>query len=139
MSQITPNLFVGSLHESFDSDFLDANGITHILNVAEEIDIVERVGRTYRKISITDDDMSADINLILDQCMEFITLAHGSKGVVMVHCLEGISRSVCVCLAYVIKILEWDSATALNDIRSFRNQIDPFPLYLEQTMKWTKK
>ncbi len=130
------NLLIGSVEESFNHKILDAFGITHILNNASELNICSRIDRVYVKHGIPDDCDEGDIRSIMDSSIAFISNAQANCGVVMVHCLEGKSRSVCVVLAYMVCKLHWDFNTALSYIKTLRPLIDPFPIYIVQTKKY---
>lgn len=137
MSLITPNLIVGSFEESFDTALLEDHGVTHILNVADELDVVERVGRTYLKCAVPDDDAHSVISDIFDASNAFIVQAHHHGGRVFVHCLEGKSRSVCVCLAYLVCMAGHDFQDALATIFAKRD-VDIYPPYLSQTEQYCR-
>jgi len=96
------NLIIGSFEESFDINILEKHKVTHILNVASECEVSERVGRVYAKYAIPDDCYLSNIKNILDDCIKFIYDAHKNKGIVFVHCLEGVSRSICIIIAYIV-------------------------------------
>lgn len=127
-------LVVAGFQESYDPDVID--GVTHILNVAAECNVRERVGRVYAKIAIRDDDESENIARILPDCVLFITSAHEAGGIVLVHCLEGVSRSACVAIAYLCVRDGMSYDDALLQLRQVRPQVDPFPTYAEQTRVW---
>ena len=135
MSKILDNLYVAGLDETFKDESLKSH-VTHFLNVASEIEISERIGHVYYKIGINDDDNKCDIRTILRQCIEWISKAIENGGIVCVHCLEGKSRSVCVCISYLCCSLGWDFDTPLNWLRSKRACIDIWPLYLDQLQEF---
>lgn len=135
MSKIFKNLLVGGFEESFDRSILLAHNVTHILNVASELNVVERVGRQYMKCGVEDDDANGFISAIFDTTNEYIARAIQDGGCVFVHCLEGKSRSVCVCLAYMVRVMGYNFEDALAKICEKRN-IDIFPLYLSQTIQY---
>lgn len=132
MTIIIPRLIVGSFEESFDVAILEKNNITHILNVASELHVSERVGRCYAKFGIQDDDPSEDIQKTLPNALKFIHSAFQNDGSVFVHCLEGKSRSVCVCIAYLVIFLGMNFDESIKLVSDKRN-IDIYPRYLEQT------
>jgi protein-tyrosine phosphatase len=135
MSVILPNLILGGFHESFDHDLLTRHRVTHILNVATELNVSERVGRVYAKHAVPDDCLDSDISLIMEPCMDFIKAAHSEGGHVFVHCLEGVSRSACVVLCYLVKHIGWKLDEAMAHLRDRRHCVDPFPSYMEQTRR----
>ena len=136
MTMIQTNLIIGSLDESFDHVLLDTYNITHVLNTASEVNITKRVDRVYEKHGVPDDCHDSDIRSIIDESIKFIEDAHKNDGVVFVHCLEGKSRSVCVVVAYMVRVLRWNFNDALSYISSVRPHIDPFPSYMEQTREY---
>lgn len=131
MSKVIDNLYVAGVEETFKDEMLKLE-VTHFLNVASELNIHERVEHGYKKIAINDDDINCDIRSILLDCVNHIDNIINDGGSVCVHCLEGKSRSVCVCIAYLCCKLEWDFDVAYKWIKTQRPFIDVFPLYLQQ-------
>lgn len=134
MSIILDNLILCSFEESFNRELLVKNKITHILNVARECEISDRINLIYKKISIADDCPDTDISTIFTSCNNFIKEVHLNGGNIIIHCLEGISRSVCVTLCYMVQILNWDFKEAYLHIYRIRPIIDIYPKYLDQTL-----
>ena len=133
-SEIADGLLLASFEESFDRAALAAHGVTHVLNVADECVVSCRVDLTYAKFgAIRDDCADDDISAILPDCIAFIDSRRGS---IVVHCLEGRSRSACVVLAYLVtrRGMTWDDA--LDRIARARPAVDVFPPFLEQTRRW---
>jgi protein-tyrosine phosphatase len=130
--QVAPSLFVGDVNDAFDRTELTKVGVTHILNVASELNFSERVGFEYAKIAIDDDCHTCDMCKILPKTIEFIHEATRSGGKVMVHCLEGKSKSVCVALAYMIIHEGWDSEI----LQFLTHHHHIYPLYLQQTLAY---
>lgn len=135
MTLVAPGLLVGSLDECFDRKILTTYRVTHILNVASELNFNERVSMVYEKFGVDDDSHDTNIQCILEKAIRYISSAIHSKGVVFVHCLEGKSRSVCVVLAYMVTILGADWEPCLNTIKHNRI-VDVFPQYLLQTIDY---
>lgn len=133
MTQVVPGLIIGSVDEAFKVCILEQAKVTHILNVASELHFTERVNLHYKKVAVDDDSCEADIREIMWESLMFIRTAIDDGGTVMVHCLEGKSRSACVVLAYmsIMCKYEWDASVA--HLKQIRPIIDVFPLYLEQT------
>jgi protein-tyrosine phosphatase len=143
MSLVLPDLLLGGFEESFDRALLEAHGVTHVLNVADECNVSERVGRAYAKYGVPDDCPDADMRSVLDPALAFIRgaldsegVTDGVKNVIFVHCLEGVSRSACVTLAYMVRCRGWSVHAALAHILARRPAVDPFPPYLRQTIEY---
>lgn len=131
MSKIVDNLFVAGVEETYKNEELKAS-VTHFLNVASEVEILGRINHGYRKIAINDDDDNCDIRTILPESIEWIDKVVKGGGSVCVHCLEGKSRSVCVCIAYMCRCLGWNFDEAVERVRLQRPCMDIWPLYKEQ-------
>jgi protein-tyrosine phosphatase len=98
--------------------------------------VSQRIELNYSKFAIEDDCIESDITTIFEQCIQYIKSAHENNGVVFVHCLEGVSRSVCVVLCYMVKVLKYSFKDSCEIIRNARPQIDPFPIYVQQNLKY---
>lgn len=140
MTEIVPErLVLGSFADSFDvRGVLERYGVTHVLNVASECDVAgdRRLGLVYQKHGMPDDDAREDIRDTLRRCHAFIDAARAEdeRSVVLVHCLEGISRSVCVLASYAYLSCESFASfdEALTHIKKLRPAIDPYPPYVHQ-------
>lgn len=131
MTKILENLYVAGVEETYQDETLKSQ-VSHFLNVASEVMINCRVDHGYKKIGINDDDINSDIRSILLDCINWIDDIVSKGGSVCVHCLEGKSRSVCVCIAYLCCKKNWDFIEAYEWIKSQRPCIDIFPLYFQQ-------
>jgi protein-tyrosine phosphatase len=136
MSLIVSNLLVGDVHDAFNRALLSSRHVTHVLNVASELNIPTRINLCYAKHGISDDCDNSDMRDVLSDAVQFVSTALSNHGTVLVHCLEGKSRSVCVCIAYMVCTLRWEFDSAVAHVRMLRPQIDPYPLYLEQTRQF---
>lgn len=134
MTMILYNIILGSFEESFDINILEKHKVTHILNVASECEVYEIVGRVYAKYVIPDNCYLSNIKNILDDCIKFIYDSHKNKGVVFVHCLEKVGRSICIIIAYIV-FKKWDYNEAYKYILSLIKN-DVYPKYLEETYKY---
>lgn len=101
MTCITSSLWIGSIEDAYDTTVLDH--VTHILNVAEEMHLLNKSQvHEYTKIAIPDDDKHSDIQTILPNCIAWMhEVIANQNGKVLVCCLAGESRCVCVAIAYL--------------------------------------
>lgn len=131
MTKILENIYVAGVEETYQDETLKSQ-VSHFLNVASEVMITCRVDHGYKKIGINDDDINSDIRSILSDCINWIDDIVSKGGSVCVHCLEGKSRSVCVCIAYLCCKQNWDFIKAYEWVKLQRPCIDIFPLYFQQ-------
>jgi dual specificity phosphatase 12 len=95
-----------------------------------------------------EDDALTDLLGVLDGAVGFIdgALGRGSEDRseaeekeewrVLVHCLQGISRSGAVVVAYIMRTLKLRYAKALEVVRKYRPIVTPNPGFAEQLVLW---
>jgi protein-tyrosine phosphatase len=138
MSEILPNLFLGPLDLIHDAEFLDANGITHVVTVLEQdYTTKELVARHVSQMRIRLYDLETeDIYSAFEPATNFIHDALESGGAVYVHCFMGISRSPTIVAAYLLKYKGFktveETLAFLQKIRSCVSPNDGFVGALER-------
>jgi dual specificity phosphatase 12 len=95
------------------------------------------------KFVLLEDDANADLLVVLDEACAFIDDALKPEagivmGKVLVHCLQGISRSGAVILGYVMKTLNLEYPKALEVVRRARSIVMPNSGFEEQLKVWGK-
>ncbi|SCV74166.1 BQ2448_6598 [Microbotryum intermedium] len=145
-SRILPFLYLGNLNHANNAMMLKELGITHVVSMGESalvpprappvgaagtnetqtnsLWLEERLGN----ISVLDmknvaDDGIDSIRPYIDQALEFIDDARWTGGKVLVHCRVGVSRSASIVIAYLMKHIELDLASAYLLTRSRRLNI----------------
>ena len=123
------NLLLGSVEDAFDSRIQqDYNPI--YVNVADELSEFNRISLTYN-FNLRDDDINESVSKIFP---DILILLHDllSRNNVLVHCLEGKSRSVCIVLVYLVCYQCFKFDDAYNELLIKRPCIEIFPKYLTQ-------
>jgi protein-tyrosine phosphatase len=116
MSQIKPHLYVGSWRD-LEINHLQNAGITHVLNVAREVDPAAHekhlAGFQVLHIPLADEHRENIIDHIENAC-SFIEKAKVQHGKCLVHCRRGISRSPAIVVGYLMRQCgyEYDEAVA---------------------------
>lgn len=129
MSEIIPNLWLGPLGLTYDTDFLTANKISHIVRVLEDTNtsaLSYNLGIKTHYIKIYDGD-EQPIGDYFDSAIAFIDGALQQGNAVYVHCYVGVSRSPTIVAAYLIKQRQLTTEQALKYISERRPCIDPNP------------
>lgn len=139
MSIILSNVVLASLRETEDESETPTLGVTHVLNVAREINIDRSDQYVYKQLGISDDDPQDDIRHILDDCVAFIQEGTKDGGVVLVHCWSGVSRSACVVMAYLVRHGGLSAVDAFHKVLARRPAVDPWPRYLCQFQEWARE
>lgn len=136
MTCITSNLWIGSIEDVHDITVLEH--VTHVLNVAEEMHLFNKSQtHEYTKIAIADDDIHCDIRTILPDCIAWMhEVIANQRGKVLVCCLVGESRCICVVIAYLCMKcgMTFDEACKLVCDRHSTLHVDP--RYLHQVQEF---
>lgn len=113
-TETTPYLYVGSYNDAYDTTLLKKLGITHVLNCAQVLPTNPYKGheeltgvRFYCQFEARDDDTYNPLRHS-NQTAKFIEHARSVKGKVLLHCIRGVNRSVCLTLAYLMEHEGWD-------------------------------
>lgn len=148
-AEIHPWLFLGGKRNAEnDQELTVRTQITHILNVAgNECHMPywiwdewtrynkEELGteHSYKKMNWTD-TADQDILTPINEAMEFIHEAHTSSASnhVLVHCIQGISRSSSVILAYLMRHEGMSLRAAYDHCKKVRPIMEPRPDFLDQ-------
>jgi len=149
-SEILPWLYLGGHRNAENEKELTVRtGITHILNVAHECNMDYRPrevwesynherGATsvYKKISWLDLPEQR-IDGTLDEALEFIRVAHESHAGnhVLVHCVQGISRSATVVIAYLVRHEGMTLKAAFEHVSKVRTTALPRKEFLHQLVE----
>ncbi|KAG6821552.1 hypothetical protein H0H93_000061 [Arthromyces matolae] len=131
---IENRLFLGNIQAARSSRSLSERNITHILSVCNDHIPAElpESGVRHMRIPVEDVDYE-DLLIHLPSACRFIEEALRSGGNVLVHCVQGISRSATVIAAYLMWRRRASNATeALQMVRAARDQIWPNPGFQEQ-------
>lgn len=110
--------------------------IKHVLTVSQEQRPKERQGINYYYIPFFDKDF--DI-LHLPDCFDIIDKAISKEENILVHCIQGISRSGSVCCAYVMKQKKQGFLQTWNELKKKRSVIHPNEYFKAQLKQFEQK
>jgi len=151
VSKITSGIHISNALPAKSQTKLTEHKITHIVSILPKASSrFENEGITYKLVrNLTDKGESADqLKKLLPEIIEFIHDARGnsknngnsknrsdsenngdSEKNVLVHCLQGISRSVTFVVAYLMVVTNepWDKV--LDQVRVKRQQANPNPQF----------
>lgn len=134
--QILPHLYLGCRKVATCLPSLKTNGITNVLNVTSSIpNKFVAAGLTYKQIAVED---SHDVNMIqhLPEAFAFIEKARVSGERVLVHCHAGMSRSVTVILAYLMKFFNHTLDSAYEHVKQIKSDISPNFSFMGQLLEY---
>ncbi len=137
LSEIVPHIFLSSALVASNSERLKRAGVTHVVNVASS---ACTTGDGFEVLNMAmHDDSGQDITACLPVALSFIDAAIASGGGVLVHCVQGVSRSTSIVLAYLIWKLKYTFAGALAKIRMVRPSASPNPAFTAQLIVWERR
>jgi len=130
---IEGKLYLGNLSAARSSRSLSERRITHVVTVCSDPIPGElpESGMTHMRIPIEDVD-HADLLIYLPIAVRFIDKALREHGIVLVHCVQGLSRSAAVVAAYLMWSRQISAAQALEVVRRAREQVWVNPGFQEQ-------
>ena len=85
------------------------------------------------KVVEEDDTKTANLKVYFEECFKFIDEGR-SKGGVVVHCLQGVSRSATVVVAYIMNLKGAQLKQAFNYVAKLRPKIYPNPGFRAQLL-----
>ena len=131
ISQINENLFIGNISTATNRDILKEKGITHIIDILSHK--FEPFPKDFEYLFIQKyDTLDSDLTFSLPISNLFIRDAIKKGGKVYVHCMEGISRSVSIVLAYMMTLSEDSIDNLLGEIQDVRPIAQPNTSFMTQ-------
>lgn len=132
-SQITRNMYVGNAQDAQNLELLKALKIKCIINVTSS----HPQTRGFKNLVIrVSDEASSDIARYFDETNSFIDTAAKRDWNVLVHCIQGVSRSCSVALAYLVGVKNMYLYSAMEWLRLRRIQCNPNCGFLLQLAKY---
>lgn len=130
---IENKLYLGNISAARSSRSLSERRISHIVSVCSDQIPAElpESGLSHLRIPVEDVDY-ADLLIHLPAAVRFIDNAIRHHGIVLVHCVQGLSRSATVVAAYLMWSRRINATQALEAVRRAREQVWPNPGFQEQ-------
>ncbi|MDB4919799.1 dual specificity protein phosphatase [Mucilaginibacter sp.] len=125
-SQITAHLFLGSQYNLLGLEKLKALGVTAIVNMRMHNDYSDAEHKGIKYLHLPTVDNTPPPLDVLIKGADFIDEEIKRKGIVYVHCRQGLGRGPTMAMAYLIKTgLTFEDAYAM--IKKVRVFINPRP------------
>jgi atypical dual specificity phosphatase len=114
IDKIDDGVFISDFYESFNYEQLDALGIKQILTIGTYLE-VERPKRFKTMFISIGDSSDENIAQYFDETYDFI-----SSAPTLIHCYKGMSRSVSILAAYLMKKYGLKSEEAIKAVSKHR-------------------
>ena len=128
-------LYVGDKGDAANCVRLQNLGITHIVNATRDIPNASPSRFEYINVSVNDDE-ATDLKRHFRRSNDFVRNAIRKGGRVMIHCRAGVSRSVTLCIAYLMQCEGMRLRDAFSLVESRRSIIRPNNSFLMQLAKY---
>lgn len=128
-THVIDHLYLGSAFNAADYDWLKANDIDIVINVAPGISNWYPDDFKYYNINVEDLNQ-ASMKPHFEAFYRLVTDNPGKK--IFVHCFAGKSRSACLVLFYLIKKYGWSMEMAINYLKEQRNSININCTFIEE-------
>lgn len=134
--EILPHLYLGCRKVASCLPSLKENKITRVLNVTSSLpnQFIEH-GFTYKQIAV-EDSHEVDMLSYLPEAFQFIEDAKFRGEKVLVHCHAGMSRSVTVIIAYLMKYYSHTLDSAYEFVKQRKPNISPNFSFMGQLLEF---
>ncbi|KAI6661396.1 Dual specificity protein phosphatase 2 [Oopsacas minuta] len=124
-ARINEYIYLGSEAHASDFDVLRENGIGFVLNVASCCKNYFEGGElVYKNLPVLD-VCETNISEIFNEAFDFIETVKQRNGKVLIHCQAGVSRSVTITTAYLMKTEKISMNDALKKVKETRKCAAP--------------
>jgi len=135
--QILPHLYLGCRRVAANRDSLQRENISHVLNVTAHIPNEYEDCFTYKRIAV-EDAAHVDMGMYFSEAFDFIEQARRSNQKVLVHCQAGMSRSVTIILAYLMKHFGFSMEGAYDHVKARKSNIQPNFSFMGQLLDFER-
>jgi protein-tyrosine phosphatase len=131
MYKITPYLYLSNAYTANTQPILSEHNIIHIINLTAEHPNYYPTSYTYLRIPARD-TLHERLSPYFPRITAFVASARDSHGVALVHCAEGVSRSVTGVLAALMVLEGMHLGEALAHVRRVRTHAEPNRAFLRE-------
>ena len=139
-------LFLGSGQDASNVEKLRENGVTHIVNVADDVENFHPGQFVYCNLNVTDFGGDVGISRVFEQAADFIRKAtlnceSDEPGVgpgILVHCANGSNRSSAVVIACLMILQGLDLETAFDTVKKAHKKTHPLGDNRKQLMDFER-
>jgi len=116
---------------------MQSKKITHVLNVADDVENYHHDKFVYLNLNVSDFGKDRGISRVFDDALAFTQeVQQDPKGRLFIHCLAGQNRSVTVTIAILMKLRNLSLKDAYLYVRERRPRACPFKDNREELIKY---
>ncbi len=130
-NMIIDNIYVGSIYDAYNIEKLEEEGITNVISAVAGFDNIYDSTINHLNLTLIDNNQQ-DILRYFEISNHFIEQILEKNEKILVHCICGVSRSVTLVCAYMIKKYNYTVKEALEIIKKNRNVANPNENFINQ-------
>ena len=140
---VIDNIYIGNIYDAHNTDKLNDLNIKNVISAVTGFDNIYDDSFNHLSLNLIDNE---DQNIIhyfeitnhyIDNIISknISSSSQYNKNKILIHCICGVSRSVTILLAYIIKKYNYTPQYALKLVKKKRNIANPNPNFMKQL--WT--
>ena len=134
------SLFIGSIGAAYNLPILLELGITHIVSITTgDVEIYPELFDYLHISEVHGKSGKGGLYDYFESSYEFINSAIQDGGKVLVHCHQGLSRSVTIMSAFLIRHKKTSAARALEIIRHTRSKAAPKQMFMDELERYAQE
>lgn len=135
MSLIIDGIYLGGEKEADDKKWLKEHNVTIMIDMAaERKDVESTTPRCFMPCWDTDNKEHGNISKYFAKSYEILSILDGKRNV-LVHCMEGKSRSATIVIAYLMEKYKLTVSQALHMVQIHRPIVQPNPYFMRQLLQ----
>jgi predicted protein tyrosine phosphatase len=140
LTRVEEGIFVGADAVAQRWELLHSKGITHVVNASASAspNYFAHLGLHYLPLKLSDSP-NEDLTSVLYDVFDFVHCARSSGGSVLIHCSQGVSRSVALATALLMRSHGLAYDDAFRRIKSARSIANPNMGFACQLVQWQKR
>ncbi|CAK63622.1 unnamed protein product (macronuclear) [Paramecium tetraurelia] len=139
-SSVIPNfLYVGGEQIAYNKEVLKQIGVTHVVNCAGDVCKNKYPDDFFYQTYYLKDSKTENIECLFYEVISIIENAKKNNGKVLIHCVQGVSRSVSLCIAYLIISQQITYSQAFDIIKKNRGVASPNMGFTVQLLLFQKR
>jgi len=133
LAMVTPYLYLAAA-TALSPNTLEERGVSLVINMTRELPILPVDGASSIRVEVEDNPQTDLLSHFESLCC-LIREERERGGVVLVHCVAGVSRSASLCLAYLVK--HYCSLNqAWRHVKTIRPWVRPNHSFMAQLVEW---
>ena len=135
-NEIIPGLYLGDIYDAHNLKGLQERNISKILTIAASIKPAYPEKFTYLNLEARDTLQEDVLPSYFKQSNEFISTAIENNENILVHCMQGRSRSATLVIAYLIKHHKYEARDAQKLLKEKRSVVGPNDHFMQQLIQY---